>query len=155
MRNTSRTSKTFLPCLNRLQEGLRQGLACSFVGIHEEVQHQHQPYPSRHKPLYLLCKDPNTRTHAHGGTHAPTPAHVHTLTRTRAQRIALCPPPPHTHTPVPPLLLGQVHQTDYHSIRTTTLRKSLEHLGQRAKTVIRSHILQVYSKRRTSTFFLF
>ena len=30
-----------LPCLHRLQEGLRQGLACSFVGNHEEVQHQH------------------------------------------------------------------------------------------------------------------
>ena len=29
-----------LPCLNRLQEGLRRGLACSFVGNHEEVQHQ-------------------------------------------------------------------------------------------------------------------
>ena len=27
-----------LPCLHRLQEGLRQGLACSFVGNHEEVQ---------------------------------------------------------------------------------------------------------------------
>ena len=26
-----------LPCLHRLQEGLRQGLACSFVGDHEEV----------------------------------------------------------------------------------------------------------------------
>ena len=35
-----------LPCLRRLQEGLRQGLACSFVGNHEEVQHQHKPYPS-------------------------------------------------------------------------------------------------------------
>ena len=35
-----------LPCLHRLQEGLRQGLACSFVGKHEEVQHQHKPYPS-------------------------------------------------------------------------------------------------------------
>ena len=40
-----------LPCLHRLQEGLRQGLACSFVGNHEEVQHQHQPYPSHQKPL--------------------------------------------------------------------------------------------------------
>ena len=30
-----------LSCLHRLQEGLRQGLACSFVGNHEEVQHQH------------------------------------------------------------------------------------------------------------------
>ena len=35
----------------RLQEGLRQGLACSFVGNHEEVQHQHQLYPS-HQNLY-------------------------------------------------------------------------------------------------------
>ena len=26
-----------LPCLHRLQEGLQQGLACSFVGNHEEV----------------------------------------------------------------------------------------------------------------------
>ena len=34
-----------------LQEGLRQGLACSLVGNHEEVQHQHQPYPSHQKPL--------------------------------------------------------------------------------------------------------
>ena len=40
-----------LPCLHRLQEGLRQGLACSFVGNHEVVQHQHKPYPSHQKPL--------------------------------------------------------------------------------------------------------
>ena len=40
-----------LPCLHRLQEGLRQSLACSFVGNHEEVQHQHKPYPSNQKPL--------------------------------------------------------------------------------------------------------
>ena len=40
-----------LPCLHRLQEGLQQGLACSFVGNHEEVQHQHQPYVSHQKPL--------------------------------------------------------------------------------------------------------
>ena len=40
-----------LPCLHRLQEGLRQGLACSFVGNHEEVQHQHKLYPSNQKPL--------------------------------------------------------------------------------------------------------
>ena len=33
------------------REGLRQGLACSFVGNHEEAQHQHQPYLS-HKNLY-------------------------------------------------------------------------------------------------------
>ena len=32
------------------QEGLRQGLACNFVGNHEEV-HQHNPYPSHQKPL--------------------------------------------------------------------------------------------------------
>ena len=36
--------------LHRLQEGLRQGLACSFVGNHEEV-YQHKPYPSHQKPL--------------------------------------------------------------------------------------------------------
>ena len=35
-----------LPCLHRRQEGLRQGLACSFVGNQEEVQHQHKLYPS-------------------------------------------------------------------------------------------------------------
>ena len=40
-----------LPCLHRLQEGLQQGLACSFVGNHEEVQHQHKPFPSHQKPL--------------------------------------------------------------------------------------------------------
>ena len=40
-----------LPCLRRRQEGLRQGLACSFVGIHEEV-HQHQPYSSHQKPVW-------------------------------------------------------------------------------------------------------
>ena len=40
-----------LPHLHRLQEGLWQGLACSFVGNHEEVQHQHKPYPSHQKPL--------------------------------------------------------------------------------------------------------
>ena len=41
-----------LPCLHRLQEGLWQGLACSFVGSHEEVQHQRQPYPSHQTPLW-------------------------------------------------------------------------------------------------------
>ena len=40
-----------LPCRHRLQERLRQGLACSFVGNHEEVQHQHKPYTSHQKPL--------------------------------------------------------------------------------------------------------
>ena len=30
-----------LPCLYRLQEGLRQCLVCSFMGNHEEVQRQH------------------------------------------------------------------------------------------------------------------
>ena len=30
-----------LPCLHRLQEGFQQGLAYSFLGNHEEVQHQH------------------------------------------------------------------------------------------------------------------
>ena len=29
-----------------------EGLECSFVGNHEEVQHQHQPYPSHQKPLW-------------------------------------------------------------------------------------------------------
>ena len=33
-------------------KGLWQDLACSFVGNHEEVQHQHQPYPSHQKPLW-------------------------------------------------------------------------------------------------------
>ena len=28
-----------------------RALACSFVGNHEEVQHQHKPYPSHQKPL--------------------------------------------------------------------------------------------------------
>ena len=37
--------------IHRLQEGLRQGLACSFGCNHEEVQHQHQPYLSHQKPL--------------------------------------------------------------------------------------------------------
>ena len=39
-----------LPCFHRLQEGLRQSLACSYVGNHEEVQHQHKPDPSHQKP---------------------------------------------------------------------------------------------------------
>ena len=39
-----------LPCLHRLQKGLWQGLACSFMGNHDEV-HQHQPYPSHQIPL--------------------------------------------------------------------------------------------------------
>ena len=40
-----------LPCLHRLQEGLRQGLARSFVGNREEVQHQNKPYPGNKKPV--------------------------------------------------------------------------------------------------------
>ena len=36
-----------LPCFHRLQEGLRQGLACNFVDNDEEVQHQRQLYLSR------------------------------------------------------------------------------------------------------------
>ena len=40
-----------LPCLHRLKEGLRQSLVCSFVGNHEEVQHQRQSYPTHQKPL--------------------------------------------------------------------------------------------------------
>ena len=40
-----------LPRLHRLQQGLRQGLPCSFVGNHEEVQHQHKPYPRHQKSL--------------------------------------------------------------------------------------------------------
>ena len=50
VRNISSTSKTSA-CLHRLQEGLRQSLACSFVGNHEEVQHQHKPYSSHQKPV--------------------------------------------------------------------------------------------------------
>ena len=38
-------------CFHRLQESLRQGSACSFVGNHEEVQHQRQPYSSHQSPL--------------------------------------------------------------------------------------------------------
>ena len=41
-----------LLCLHRLQEGLQQDLVYSFVGNHEEVQHQHQTYPSHQKPLW-------------------------------------------------------------------------------------------------------
>ena len=41
-----------LPWFHRLQVGLLQGFACSFVGNREEVQHQHQPYPSHLKPLW-------------------------------------------------------------------------------------------------------
>ena len=33
------------------KKGLRQGLACSFVGNHEEVQHQHKPIQVIQKPL--------------------------------------------------------------------------------------------------------
>ena len=40
-----------LSCLHRLREGLRQSLACSFVGNHEEVEHQRRPYPSHQTPL--------------------------------------------------------------------------------------------------------
>ena len=40
-----------LLCLRRLQESLRHGLSCSFVGNYEKVQHQYQPYPS-HQKLY-------------------------------------------------------------------------------------------------------
>ena len=39
-------------CLQGHQEGLRQGLACSFVDNREEVPHQRQPYPSRQTPLW-------------------------------------------------------------------------------------------------------
>ena len=35
-----------LPCLHRLQEGFRQGLACNFVDRHEEEQHQRQTFQS-------------------------------------------------------------------------------------------------------------
>ena len=41
-----------LPCLHRLQEGLQQGLVWSFMGNHEEAQHQQQPYPSHQKHLW-------------------------------------------------------------------------------------------------------
>ena len=40
-----------LLCLYRLQEGPQQGLACSFVGNHEEVPHQRQPFLSNQTPL--------------------------------------------------------------------------------------------------------
>ena len=40
-----------LPCLHRLQEGLRQDLACSFVSNHEDAEHQRQAYPNHQKPL--------------------------------------------------------------------------------------------------------
>ena len=33
------------------KKALNRVLACSFVGNHEEVQHQHQPYPSHQKTL--------------------------------------------------------------------------------------------------------
>ena len=55
VRNILSTSKTS-PCLHRLQEGLRQGLACSFVGNHEV--HQHQPailYRSMHILFLDVC----------------------------------------------------------------------------------------------------
>ena len=42
-----------LPCLHRLQEGHSQDLACSFVGNHEEIQHQRKPYQSHQKPKFL------------------------------------------------------------------------------------------------------
>ena len=51
MRNRFSTNN-HLPCLHRLQEGLRQGLACRCVGNHEEVQHKHQPYPSHQQPVW-------------------------------------------------------------------------------------------------------
>ena len=51
MWETSPTPARPLPCLHRLQEGIRQGLACSFVGNNEEVQHQHKPYPCHQEPL--------------------------------------------------------------------------------------------------------
>ena len=51
---TSPAPARLLPCLHRLREGLRQGLACSFVGNHEEVQHQRQPCPSHQRPI---CQD--------------------------------------------------------------------------------------------------
>ena len=38
-------------CRHRFKKGLQQGLACSFVDNHEEVQHQHQPCPSHQTPL--------------------------------------------------------------------------------------------------------
>ena len=41
----------FLQHQQHLYQQPSTGLACSFVGNHEEVQHQHQPYPSHQKPL--------------------------------------------------------------------------------------------------------
>ena len=37
---------------HRLQEGLRHGFPCSFVGSHEEVQYQRQPYSSHETPSW-------------------------------------------------------------------------------------------------------
>ena len=41
-----------LPCLHKLQDGLWQDSTCSFVGNHEGVQHQRQPYPSHQTHLW-------------------------------------------------------------------------------------------------------
>ena len=57
LRETSPAPARPLLCLHRLQKGPRQGLACSYVDNHEEVQHQRQPYPSHQTPLWqgLSC----------------------------------------------------------------------------------------------------
>ena len=49
---TSPAPARLLPCLHSLQDGLQQCLVCSFVGNHEKVQHQHQPYLSHQTPLW-------------------------------------------------------------------------------------------------------
>ena len=51
LREISPAPARHLPCLRRLQEGLRQGLVCGFVGNHEAIQHQHKPYPGHQKPV--------------------------------------------------------------------------------------------------------
>ena len=40
-----------IPYRHRLKEGLQQGLACLYGRMHEEVQHQCQPYLSHQTPL--------------------------------------------------------------------------------------------------------
>ena len=46
------TDKVLLTLRHRFQEGLQLGLACSFVGSHEEIQDRHQPYFSHQTPLW-------------------------------------------------------------------------------------------------------
>ena len=50
VRNISSTGKTSTMS-SSTSKGFLQGLACSFVGNHADVQHQRQPYPNHQKPL--------------------------------------------------------------------------------------------------------